>query len=309
MRLAYLIIAHNNPNILERLVKSIRCEQATVFIHIDLKSDIKQFLQLDIYNDVIFIPNRVPVYWGDYSQVEATINLLRAAYKHGVFDYYQLLSGVDYPLRSNKFIIEALSSNNCEYMEYFKMPVSHKPLNRLENYWLTGAYRHPSEIKRFFLKIPNKILQWLAHFYKRNYKKHIGEIQPYAGSADWTLSGACVDYILNFIENNPDYLRAFKYTLCPDEMFFQTIVLNSPFRKHIAPILNFSDWSDRHVQSPPEINEDHLRILKENKHFLFARKFSNSNAYLFDYIDRHLRKLDYKSDAIEGRLPQGAEVN
>jgi len=297
MKLAYLILAHNNPSILHRLVENIRCQNATIFIHIDSKSNIKQFSELDAYEDVIFIPHRVAVYWGDYSIVEATLNLLQFSHSYGQFDYYQLLSGADYPVRNNEVIVETLSSTNCEFMEYFKMPVSHKPLHRLENFWVTGAYNNPNRLRGFFLRALNKMVQQLAYIHKRNYKKHIGGLTPYAGSAWWTLTGECVAHILKFLENTPHYAKAFQYSLHADEMFFQTIVLNSPFREHIKPSLNYVDWRDRHVPSPPQISEEHLRILEDDPHFLFARKFTLSNAYLLDYIDQHLRKQNHPVDA------------
>ncbi|MFR5854597.1 MAG: beta-1,6-N-acetylglucosaminyltransferase [Lachnospiraceae bacterium] len=49
---------------------------------------------------------RIPVYWGGYSAVEATVQLLRAAllWEGQPFDRFVLLQGLDYPIRTNREI-------------------------------------------------------------------------------------------------------------------------------------------------------------------------------------------------------------
>lgn len=289
MKLAYLIIAHTYPKLLRRLVESIRHPGVTIFIHIDLKSDIDDFAELNQFDDVIFVPDRVAVYWGDFSQVRSELSLLRYAQTYGPFDYYQLLSGTDYPVRSNHAIFERLAGSDSEYIEYFKMPISHKPLNRIENYWVPGAYNNPKRVRGLFLRTANKIVQQLAYVYKRNYKKYWGNMTPYGGSIYWTLTQGCVDYIIHFLDTHPEFFEPFRFALCPDELFFQTIILNSPFKNKVMPSLNYVDWSNRHIKSPPEINEDHIHYLAHDLHWHYARKFSEDNYHLLDIIDRQLR--------------------
>ena len=45
MKIAYIMLAHNNPSQIKRLVASIK-ETGDVYIHIDKKSDIRQFEQV-----------------------------------------------------------------------------------------------------------------------------------------------------------------------------------------------------------------------------------------------------------------------
>ena len=42
----------------------------------------------------------------------------------------------------------------------------------------------------------------------------------------------------------PEILEFFKHTVCPDESFFQTIVMNSPFKTTQKNNLTFVDWSE-----------------------------------------------------------------
>ena len=73
MKIAYLILAHAAPNHAGRLVESLRHSSATVFMHVDAKSDIAPFRPLARLG-VRFTPGRIPVYWGDYSQVSVDPN-------------------------------------------------------------------------------------------------------------------------------------------------------------------------------------------------------------------------------------------
>jgi hypothetical protein len=43
MKIAYLILAHNNPGHLSRLTRALTAQNNAVFIHIDKKADIRPF--------------------------------------------------------------------------------------------------------------------------------------------------------------------------------------------------------------------------------------------------------------------------
>lgn len=292
MKIAYLILAHDNPKHLYRLVQSLRHENAVIFIHIDRKSNIEDFAASKIFPEVVFISERVKVYWGGFSMIKATLNLLSAAFSHHRFDCFQLLSNSDYPVKSNAFIMAALTRSNAQHIECMKMPLSHKPLSRLENFTLEGG-RNKHGLKAKLIRAINRCLAAFARQHKRNYKKHLGDLQLYGGSQWWILTHACVKYILDFLQKHPSYLKAFHYSFCPDEIFFQTIVMNSPFRTNVKDSLTYADWTRPEYKpqdSPPaEIEEHHLEVIKEKKHILFARKFSARNYHLLDIIDQQLR--------------------
>ena len=79
MKIAYLILAHNTPNHLRRLISALSTPSCAFFIHLDQKSSMEPFAGLAADN-VHFTRERVPVYWGDFSQVEAILVLLRDAF-------------------------------------------------------------------------------------------------------------------------------------------------------------------------------------------------------------------------------------
>src|SRR5690349_19353849 len=99
MKIAYLILAHNTPNHLSRLVRALDSANAAFFIHVDRKSDISPFRKGLSQPNTTFLEDRVAVYWGDFSDVRATIELIKKALSHSFEPvYFVLLSGADYPL-------------------------------------------------------------------------------------------------------------------------------------------------------------------------------------------------------------------
>ena len=100
-RHAYLIMAHNDFYILEKLICLLDHDRNDIYIHIDKK--VKEF-DFDYYKNLVnksrlfYTEKRVDVRWGDYSQIECELTMLECAVKNGA-QYYHLISGVDMPLK------------------------------------------------------------------------------------------------------------------------------------------------------------------------------------------------------------------
>lgn len=147
---------------------------------------------------------------------------------------------------------------------------------------------------RIFAAVINNIIPR-----KRDYKKALGNLKPYAGSQWWALSADACHYILSFVETNPKIVKFFQNTLTPDEIFFQTIIGNSKFREKVAKNLTFTQWQG--VEHPEFINMEQLETLnkmdkieEENIYgsgeLLFARKFKDESSELTNFIDNWIEK-------------------
>lgn len=302
MKIAYLILVHNTPKHLQRLITALSSGSSSFFIHLDKKSNIDDFLGIK-GNNVHFTRKRVPVFWGDFSIVEATLILLRTALADRCnFDRFVLLSGADYPLRSASYIEQFFESNpNKEFINLVAMPseVAGKPIARLTTYKLRPGDRTISKVIR-------KVLMQVGVLpRKRDYKTYLGDLAPYGGSAWWALSREACDFILTFVKNEIQVVDFFKNTICSDESFFQTILGNSHFRSRIVRNLTYADWSAGE-SSPAYITEKHLTFFQSTSSFtpdgvfgggemLFARKFSDESEDL-------VAKLENKIGENEGRL-------
>lgn len=123
IEMVYLIFAHSSPDMLGRLIKALDSNCAHFFIHVDKKTDINAFLPfIPIKQNIHLSENRIKVFWGGYSQVQATLNLMKEAINSGIdFKYAVLLSGSHYPIKSNKYILRKLQNSEREYLQFGKI--------------------------------------------------------------------------------------------------------------------------------------------------------------------------------------------
>lgn len=295
MKIAYLILAHNTPKHLRRLIKALTSNSSSFFIHLDKKSNIDDFLGIK-GNNIHFTQERVPVFWGEFSQVEAILILLRAALADQCsFDRFVLLSGTDYPLRSASHIEQFFESNpDKEFIDFVAMPseAEGKPISRLTTYKLRPGDRKIKKVIQKILMRVGVLPRW------RNYKDYLRDLDPYGGSTWWALSHEACNFILSFVKENIQVVNFFKNTICPDESFFQTILVNSPFRSRIVRSLTYADWSAGGA-SPAFITEEHLAFFRSTPLFppdgvygsgemLFARKFSDESEKLVARLENQI---------------------
>lgn len=283
MKICYLILAHNNFRHLDRLIKALTDEGSSFYIHIDKKSE-------EVYTsssgNIHVIPERVDINWGGFSMIEATLALLNYGTTHSPdADYYILISGVDYPIRSKEFLSDLLEKGK-EYIDIAPVPVPYKPIERYEYYYLDYDRRN---LKHYNPK-------FLAEVLLKKFKiKRKAPFKIYAGTQWFALTQGCVQYILETINKDRRYIDFFRHTLVPDEAFFQTIIGNSPFYEHTASSLTYTDWE---VPVPPaNIEERHIGFLKTHIEFndeygqrfpYFARKFNDDNEKLLGKIEKEL---------------------
>jgi len=73
-----------------------------------------------------------------------------------------------------------------------------------------------------------------------------------------------------------------KYTFCPEELYFQTVIMNSKYAKNVSNNnLRYIDWNPSRVgkdsTSPAILDLNDLEKIK-NSNMLFARKFDTPNS-------------------------------
>src|SRR5215472_15428620 len=100
MRCACLIIAYSGADIFARSARILKSAGFDIFVHIDAKADKEKFVARlgGMSHECRFLPQRVSVFWGGYSMMEAEFALLRAAIAAGPYDKYLLLSDDTFPV-------------------------------------------------------------------------------------------------------------------------------------------------------------------------------------------------------------------
>ena len=276
MKIAHLILVHQNPSQLQRLIQRLAHENAVFYIHVDSKTEISPFLFL-ASKSVIFILKRVNIKWGAYSMVQATVNclteVLMADNKYG---YINLMSGQDYPLKSAKAIHDFLGQNpNKAFMHSLSVENEwQEAIPRLTKYHLTnydflGKYTLENILNKWLpsRKLPNNLIA--------------------IGRSQWfTITSQHAEYIITYLKKNKNVKRYFEFTWGSDEFVFQTILFNSIYQKDMVnDNLRYIDWSDGN-SSPKTLTINDLDILV-NSGKLFARKFNETyDSAILNELDR-----------------------
>ena len=303
MRINYLLLVHETLGF-KRLVDALIGDHVFVYVHVDLKKDIRLFQNLvEEYQEVYFIQNRVNVYWGGISMVTATIALMKAVQDSGCQRSYSvLMSGHDYPLVSHHKIVDFFNQDDGS------MYISYEPV---ETAWDKSVVQkrlysynvHPFEYKRYvatltlkhqnlgaFLKaILSCILRLKVKVFTKVFRKRVfpEKLIPYGGSQWWALPYDAIVKILSFLEDHPQYYIYHQYTHCADEIFFHSIIASIFPKKKIKPSVTYVNWFRKACDLPVVFSHTDYKELDESG-CLFARKFHPSTS------EEILRKLDLK---------------
>lgn len=294
MKLAYLVFAYKNPRVLERTISALSCSACTFFVHIDKKSCIRDFSHITGKN-IIFSPERLAVYWADFSGVEAVLLLLRQALASPEgFDYFVLLSGSEYPLQCREYIHEFFEENRgSEFISMVKVPneAAGKPIEYFDKVVVSGR----KALRRYAMRALSKL--GLA---KRDHRKFLGSLEPYAGSTWWALTRDASQYVLGFIDKNRPIVEFFQNVSAPEEAFFHTILGNSIYAPYVKRNLVYEDWTTR-GSHPAMINDHHVALFESqskvivsdvygSEEMLYARKLSDDRLDLLERIDKMIRR-------------------
>ncbi|MBU3016148.1 beta-1,6-N-acetylglucosaminyltransferase [Paraglaciecola agarilytica] len=243
MKLVFLVQCHQLSNaLLYTVLKLQRTPEVKVFLHVDLKSDISQFNELFGFDNVIFISDRVDVTWGGFSQIRVALNLMNEI-RFSDYDYVSFISGDDVFYQSvNNFQSFLKLHNGMEFIGFERASDGSFP-----DYSQRVKYKFPS----FFLKKrPNLFNRLIKKIYLETLpvnswarKKDLSIDKYYKGSNWFTITKELSSYILKLAEVDNSLLATFQNSYCADELFFQSIVMNSDFKNSIYG-LRTDQWDD-----------------------------------------------------------------
>jgi hypothetical protein len=299
MKLAYLIFAHTAPNQLARLMKRLCCPDNKLYIFVDSKADISEFMAATAdmpSENVIWLPNRKPISWGDFSLVAAYLSSFEEILQQDPEpDFIITISGQDYPIASNETINNWLSQHRNQSIIEYTLVKEDAPniLYRLESYFLLVKRHHsiiyphpnPNTPRR---KLFNTILR-LSGLFPLPRRKPLPE---YFFGTNWMqLKPVAAKYLVDFARANPALVKFFRFCHGSDELFCQTILLNAPesdrgeiYNKR----LTYMQWDRGDDSYSVPISIDEIPAMLSSGRF-FARKFDESQGYeIYDQIDQQL---------------------
>lgn len=269
MKQAFLVIAHNNPEILRCQLELLDSADTAFYIHIDKHAVIdKEKLRNAVKKSYIeFVPSK-KIRWGQYSQIDCELRLLQAAVRHGGYDYYHLISGVDMPLHTVNEMASMLGATpNREYIHFDSQIADDSVKDRVRFYHLFPG-------RKCWQKKIDGILVKLQRFLHVDRWKHVNLVIQ--KGANWfSITDSLAKSIIADQEKIHQY---FSWSYCGDELFLQTYVYNSVYRERLASqhfdnnyamCLRKIDWERG---NPYVFRTEDYQELCSSKCF-FARKF------------------------------------
>lgn len=233
-----------------------------IYIHLDKKLKIKK----KCINKRAKVISTQSVKWGSISHLHAILDLLRiACRKAGEETYFHIVTGQDYYITPPERFDNRIESGKI-YLDVISNPN-----------WYDGGksiYKHRTLVNLLDLRKPIFRKMNRAYMKLQDYlglSKSLPEYSIYGGSVYCSLPYDAVQYVLNS-DLAGDLLNNLKSSAIGEEIFFQTVLMNSTFKDRIIPQnLRYSDWT---VINAPKIltEEDCERVLSSKA--LFCRKLS-----------------------------------
>ncbi|HWJ92187.1 MAG TPA: beta-1,6-N-acetylglucosaminyltransferase [Flavisolibacter sp.] len=312
MDVNYIIVAHSQPALVSRLIRRLRSDNARFYVHIDKHQDLKEYSKEFISDGRVYFLNerqRQRVNWGDDGMFKGILAALQQIIDEKRNGYCVLLSGQDYPIKSNEQIETFFEKRNgtnfitygllpwtgnlgWERVSRYKVDVSEKRGDYvyLPSVWEREFYQTDTA-KKLFRLFRNRHFRFAVHLlHKRKFPSYL---KPYAGPSWWALPVSTVKQVLQFVQGHADYVRFHKFTFVPDEAFFQPIVLHlheSGQTGSLAPMLTYVDWTRPSAGMPAVLRAADLQqLMDQPDEILFARKFSlDTDTRILDLIDQQL---------------------
>lgn len=293
MKIAVLIQCHKDPRQINKMLDGMRHPDFSFFLHVDRKSAIGPELLRG--EDIVLLPDeeRVEVCWSRLSQVDATLNLFKCARARGDYDLFWLCSGQDFPIKSPERIARWLEEHReNDFLELF--PSRSSGLDRENNYdkrnaiyfpeWMLGRENWRRAAKRLYMEITGGY----GKTFRFARRAPVDGLDFYFGSSWICLTRRSLDWVMTYLDEHPEYHEFFKNCNCPDESFFHTLVMNSPYAEHRMDFLHYVEWPAG--KSSPKVltMADRQKLLDSDK--LLARKFDREiDEQIMDFLEETIK--------------------
>ncbi len=282
MCVAYLVMVHKNSEQFKRLFRAIYHPANYYLIHVDKKSkpeihkETENFLSE--YSNV-FILESQNVNWGGYSVLRPEIEAIKKLLEiNSDWQFFINLSGQDFPLKTQDYIHSFL---NChKTCNFFKVSDQRRD-------WYASYFRVRVIFFEFGSPV-NKVLPFPM------FRQFPASITPYIGSQMFIATRDFCNYVLES-RLSKKLQKYYKNTFVPDEGFFQTLIMNSPFKKTVVRdnmrIIQTKKPNSGALHPTILTKEDYSFLIQSGN--LFARKFDESvDSEIMDMLEEHLLKQD-----------------
>ena len=222
MRHAWLIIAHNEFEVLQRLVSMLDAPESDFYIHFDKKVQTLPEIRVEKGNLTV-LQEQIDVSWGTLSQIKTELLLLETAQKNGPYGHYHILSGTHLPLKPVKELIAFYDSHpDEEVMRFwetdegdadFKLRRYHHPMR----YFKSAGHPVRKAVDSFIWKTLLKIQKVLG--IRRMKSCHFIKTDQWV-----SLTEKAVSYL---VVHQSALFQKYRWTFCCDEYVIATELAGS----------------------------------------------------------------------------------
>ena len=276
-----LITAYKDFKHLESLVQRYLavCEGGKVFIHVDKKTPPEEYGFLESKfdgNERVHFFSKYKISWGDFNHLMAVLFLMNQALKSTEVEdlsYFHIVSGADYPIKDDFSVFDG---DTHIYMTC-------SPLVSTESS-IQNRYFIKHFLTSFGLQSKGyqRVNRWINHLLKGHFmnKERIGPYlknDVYKGMIWVSMPKSAIQYVMNYIKTRDGraFLRGLRNCEIPEEVFFQTIFMNSVFRdKVVCDNLRFTSWVFKNGSIPAVLDMDDYERMKGSNSF-FCRKMDS----------------------------------
>ena len=284
MKHAYLILAHNEPELLSLLIGRLDDARNDIYIHFDRKLTVLPEVKTQ-HAGLYILKDRVDVRWADVSMIEAEYKLFHAVVDSGCqYSHHHLISGVDLPLKNQDYIHSFFAQHQGEEFVGLHQRPMNRHADRALHYWhpFTRSFRGSGcvfAIKRIlrYLVIQTQVLLGI----RRN------TTIPFHKGGQWvSITRELIDYLL---EQEDRAFTIFSRTFGADEYFVPTLIWDTPFMERLFDATDESRGAMRYIGWRADgqlidFTSQDLPALQQTE-YLFARKFnSRDKAFLQEIL-------------------------
>ena len=295
MSIGFVLLTHHQPHQIDRLLAQLNkmFNYPPIVCHHDFD---KCALSVDhLSKNIKFVRPHLKTKWGDFSIVDATVQGIKLLYESDNSpDWFILLSGSDYPIKTAQAILEELNSNQYDaYINHEKIRYKVYQENpKISLIWQKLAYERYCGLKLFSIPFLGKrpysrdleiridhplITQFFMPF-TDNFSCFVGDQWFYANRRS-------AEYIIQFHQQNNAITSHYRRRMFADESYFQTILANADHLKLKNDNYRYVDWSTKAAHPKTMELNDLPRLLASPAHF--ARKFNlDVDREIFDQLDK-----------------------
>jgi glycosyltransferase involved in cell wall biosynthesis len=301
---AYLILAHHEFHILNKLIHELDDERNDIYIHIDMKT---KYVDEDMISswakraDVFFVPRR-KVFWGTISVVMAEISLLEEAVKRK-YRYYHLISGCNHPLRSQDEIHGFFENKDREYID------CHRDGDYGDSFLYQIKYYHPlvkligrdsfegSGKKKAFMRWLSKQQPGLIKLQEKlgiDRTKKYKDITFYKGEQLFSITH---DFALFILSQKKKIQKMFGLTYGADKLVMPTFAMNSEFAQRVENLSpSYTDRICAETDASYEFTEDDYEKLIGSGDFFTPKLSFDRHPLLVSRLSARLHHVTVADD-------------